>query len=165
MENVQNDEESQNEFHTSKRPEACESFTSGASAQSRDIGEDLETIGENMGQMATILQQIYGEQRSSKSPTGKKRARSQSPPTLANSSTKAKTAKSSTRDDPDHSSRQIDDDQVSLYASGNEQDDLHQDVLLLTGQNKAVNDQPDSGLLRDLANELDEDEPPGESVR
>jgi hypothetical protein len=115
-----------------------------------------------MGQTATLLQQIYGEQRSSKSPTGKKRARSQLPP--ANSSTKAKTARSNTRDAPDHISRQIDDDQVSLYTSATEQDDLNEDVLLLTSQNKAVNDQPDSDLLRVLANELDEDEPTGESV-
>jgi hypothetical protein len=82
----------------------------------------------------------------------------------ANSLTKAKTARSNTRDAPDHSSRQIDEDQVSLCARGSEQDDLDEDVLLLTVQNKAVNDQPDSDLLRDLANELDEDEPTGERV-
>ncbi len=45
--------------------------------------------------------------------------------------------------------------------SSNEQDDIDEDVLLFSGQNKVVKDQPDSDLLRDLANELDEDEPTG----
>ncbi|XP_028408729.1 uncharacterized protein LOC114531295, partial [Dendronephthya gigantea] len=167
MENLHNGDENRGDYHTSERQEAGESSTSTAvPPQSRDIGEALETIGENMGQMATMLQQIYEERRSSKSPTGRKRARSQSPP--ANSSTKSKSALgstgSTTRQTHEGSSRQIDDDRVSIYASGSEQDDLEEDLLLLTGQNKSVNDQPDSDLLRDLANALEEDEPTGESV-
>ena len=66
-----------------------------------------------------------------------------------------------------HSSRQNDDDRVSLYASGDEQDDLNTDLQQLTGQtrqNSEVNDHADSAILQDLANQLEEDEPTGPSI-
>lgn len=154
MESTQNDEENR-----------VEKADADDSPSSRDLGVALDTIGQQMGHMASILQKIYAQQQTSERPTGRKRARSASPP--ATSSTTAKSYKGAHQeaDEAEGSSRQFAEDAVSLHASDSEQPDLEEDILRLTEQNPQVNDQPDLEILRDLANELEEDEPTGQSIK
>ena len=128
---------------------------------SREFGETLSSIDTNIIKMATVLQKIYEHQCSTDGPPGHERDSSLLPP--ANSSEASVNAK----DLGGHSCRQNDDDRVSLYASGDEQDDLNTDLQQLTGQtrqNSEVNDHADSAILQDLANQLEEDEPTGPSI-
>ena len=128
---------------------------------SREFGETLSSIDTNTIKMATVLQKIYEHQCSTDGPPGHERGSSLLPP--ANSSEASVNAKDLGR----HSSRQNDDDRVSLYASGDEQDDLNTDLQQLTGQtrqNSEVNDHADSAILQDLANQLEEDELTGPSM-
>ena len=128
---------------------------------SQEFGATLSSIDTNTIKMATVLQQIYEHQCSTDGPPGHERDNSLLPP--ANCSEASVNAKAL----GGHSSRQNDDDRVSLYASGDEQDDLNTDLQQLTGQtrqNSEVNDHADSTILQDLANQLEEDEPIGPSI-
>lgn len=159
MENDQNNSEDRLEVDHFEQQAIADSIDTN---DSRRLGDALVNMDTNMVKMATVLQKIYERQCSMDSISGNNSNSSTLPPASS-----SQLSSHNMRDSSGQSSRQNDDDRISIFASGDEQghqDDLDADVDQLTGQNTVVNDQLDTELLQDLANELEEDEPTGPSI-